>query len=125
VKLFDCKNNYQSINFQVSTSGIRFIAIDKQEAFLAAAGDDKIIKIYNLNKPDKNPVVISNIQSKILSIEFHQSKLYVFTEDNSVLYFENEFATYAAMIKNKLLRNFTQDEWNTFIGEKFPYEKTK
>jgi len=124
-QLFDCTNNNKLTEITVSSSAVRFVAIDDKSAILATACDDKILRIYDLNNLNRNPITINDFSVKINSMNFAGDRLYILLSNNSIVYYENEPSAYAIKLQQKLTRNFTIDEWKIYVGEKVPYEKTK
>jgi hypothetical protein len=125
MKLFDTNDNKKFINLTVSNSGVRFITIDSNSQLLATCSDDKVIKIYDLKNIERNPEYITEINQKILNLKFNGTKLAAITTDNDLYILETNPENYANQIRKILVRNFTPDEWGTYIGERIRYEKTK
>jgi len=125
VKLFDINKNKVFKDLQISTTGIRTLEFSNNSKLLITSSDDKIVKIIDLYNIDKNPMIIENNQQKITYLHIYKDKIYAQTMENNILFWETETINYFSEVKKSISRNFTNEEWKIFIGDKIPIESIK
>ncbi len=98
---------------------------------MATAGDDKILKIYNIKDPadlTDPPVTLTDNEGFIFVIEFSPDSRAIIagtsgggenlvSRPSHLDYLVPEICTYVS-------RNMNQDEWNTYVGKDIAYERT-
>ena len=129
IKLFDIQKSLSEENliftFSENNTSIEKMTFSNYGDLLAVASADKSIKIFNLAKKTQKPVDIKDIKSKTRSLIFDgENKLYVCGADHVIRKIELLSEKMVAPFCEQLKRNLTSSEWNQYIGETVPYEKT-
>jgi hypothetical protein len=112
-------------DFFVSDAAVEKLAIDNKSELLAAATADRKIRVYALKDSEETPIIMDAHDQKTKVLLFYEDKLFGLGLDNKIRFWENKPEVYADEIRKRLNRNFTKDEWKTFVGENIEYEKTK
>ncbi len=109
-----------------NTGSIDFIAIDENLKVLVTASSNKIIHVYSLNDLALKPIVIKDIASAISSLVLSASgNILISCADNSVREYKIAPEHLQSTLLEFITRNFSIDEWNTYIGSDVPYQKNK
>jgi WD40 repeat protein len=85
---------------------------------------DGTINLWIATSEKIEPITLYTSNNWILYFNYDRSKNYLWLGDQkgSLSQVLISVPMMVERIKHKLKRNFTQDEWNYFIGEKIPYE---
>ncbi len=104
---------------------IKFSPNDKE---IATSSYDSSVELWDASNLNAQPVKLKEHESWVLSVAYHPSGNRLISgsskEDRLILWPTNTYEM-AALVLKKIGRNFTQDEWNTYIGADIKYEKTK
>jgi WD40 repeat protein len=117
-----------SIFAKRQVNGIRFNAKLNQ---MATAGDDKVIKIFNVKDPgdlSEPPVTFADNTGIILVIEFSPDGRNLISGasggDDNLVSRPSHLDYLVPQICSYVSRNMSQDEWNTYVGKDITYERT-
>jgi energy-coupling factor transporter ATP-binding protein EcfA2 len=98
---------------------------------MAVAGNDSILKIYNVKDPydlTEPPVTLADNEGVIFIIEFSPDSKTIMAGTSGGgrnLVSRPAHADYIATeMCNYVSRNMSQDEWNTYVGRDIAYERT-
>ena len=120
IYLFDKNGNYRKlVGHRSRVSRIRI-----NENRLFSSSYDGTINLWITNSDKVEPITLFTSNSWILYFNYDRSKNYLWLGDqkgnmSQVLI---SVPMMVERIKHKLKRDFTQTEWNYYIGEKIPYE---
>jgi WD40 repeat protein len=115
-------------NVRGHTARITDIKFSPNDKEIATSSYDASVELWDASNLNSQPIKLKEHDSWVLSVAFHpfgdrlvsgSSK-----EDRLILWPTNTYDM-AALVFKKIGRNFTQDEWNTYIGTDIKYEKTK
>lgn len=118
--------NNKPVELLGHTSSINSIRFFNDTETFATASSDRIIRVWNLNKLNELPLVIDSHDSWIYDVAFSKdgTKLFSASEDRTIQARTIKSSLVAKTLKSKLSRNFSFEEWNKFVGEDIPYEKS-
>ena len=102
------------------------IAFSHDGQFLAAGSYDSKVRLWDLQQPKANPIVLEGCTKPIITLAFSPDGewLAAGSQDNTIRIWIAKTKKLADMVCQKVWRNLTFQEWNEFVGEKIPYECT-
>ena len=108
------------------TARIQDIAYSPDNTQLATSSYDGTIRIWNASKLSETPVVITEHESWALAIAFSpDGKWLVSSSDTGdIFYWSTLSRYYAEQICGYVSRNFTDQEWDIYVGMDIDYQKT-
>ena len=117
------KNTIPIVAHKSSVTNVKFHPVLN---FIASASLDGTIKLWNLDIADEQPVIFAEHDSWVWSIAFSENgdRLVSGGKDKTVKTYVVKQDQLVKDIEAKVNRNFTNSEWNYFIGSDIPYEKT-
>jgi len=91
---------------------------------LFSASYDGRMNLWNVASEKIEPMTLMSTNSWIMSFTFDQSKQYAWMgdRDGDIIEALMSVPMMVDIIRNKLKRDFTKEEWNYYIGDKVPYE---
>jgi WD40 repeat protein/energy-coupling factor transporter ATP-binding protein EcfA2 len=105
------------------TGSVDFLSIDENNDLLVTATANKIIHIYHLSDLSQKPIEI-NSGSSINALSLSNGEfIFVACEDKTIRSYPINTSWFEKIFDSKINRNFTQDEWSTYIGSDVPYIK--
>lgn len=120
IYLFDKKGNVRRLLGQ--RSRISKLKIDNDRVF--SSSYDGTINLWIANSEKTEPITLVTNNAWVIYFNFDRSKNYLWFGDQNGNLSETliSIPMMVQRIKSKLKRDFTQNEWNYYIGEKVPYE---
>jgi len=114
------------INIVAHGASISNIKFDPSNNFIASSSLDGTVKLWNLNSMDEQAIVFSEHDSWVYGLAFSPdgSILASCGRDKTVRTYNIQANKMLGIIQSKVNRNFTEAEWNLFVGTDIPYEKT-
>ncbi len=95
---------------------------------LATASFDHSVRIWSLENPFDQPVILNDHDDWVWSVEFDQNDKYLLAgcRDKFIRSWLLDIDEMAAMIcdDDKINRNFTETEWNNYVAKDVDYECT-
>ncbi len=95
---------------------------------LATASFDHSVRIWSLNNPYEQPVILKDHNDWVWSVEFDQSDKYLLAgcRDKLIRSWILDIDKLASMIceDEQVNRNFTKSEWDNYVAEDVEYECT-
>ena len=94
---------------------------------LYSSSYDGTLKLWNTGSEKIEPIPLVSTNSWIMDFNFDSSKQYAWIGDQNGDLSEVLLSVpmMVEKINKELTRNFTQEEWNYYIGQNVPYEKFK
>jgi WD40 repeat protein len=108
-------------------SRIEDVAFSPNGKYLASSSRDRIVRLWNLENPEDPAIVLTGHNSCVFSVEFSPDSKYLVSssrEDDNILVWPTSIAVMSENMCKHIERNFSQSEWNTYVGDDIPYEKT-
>jgi WD40 repeat protein/energy-coupling factor transporter ATP-binding protein EcfA2 len=116
------------------SSQIEDIRFNHAGTFFASASKDYTVRLWNADKLNFQPVILSD-HDWVWSVAFtpDDSQLMVGINtvretakgvDQTIHAYPTDFNVMKDILCSKVTRNMTQEEWNMFVAEDLPYEKT-
>ncbi|MFM9944627.1 MAG: hypothetical protein ACKVQB_05285 [Bacteroidia bacterium] len=114
------------LTISAHTSSITMVKFSPKDNIIASSSLDGTVKLWNMDTPDEQPIVFEEHDSWVWAIAFSPdgSQLASCGKDKTVRTYSIQTPKMVKIIESKVNRNFTANEWNTFIGSDIPYEKT-
>lgn len=93
---------------------------------LASGSYDRSIKLWNLEHRNELPIVLVNHNQSVTSLAFSPDGQFLASGsyDRTIRLWIAKTETLADLVRQKLVRNFSQEEWEQLIGNEIDYECT-
>lgn len=127
VKVFDTKQYNEIKNLEGHKSRIYDIDFNPSDSLFATSSLDGTVRVWDGTNLNNQPIELKDHESWVLSIKFTSDGNQLITSSNKkdrILIWDTKPDHIAREIENKLERNLTQEEWNAYVAEDIPYEKT-
>jgi tricorn protease-like protein len=127
VLVWDFMSRSMINNLRGHSARITQLKFSPDGKILASASNDGSVRMWETADLNNQPIVLTANAGFVFCVAFSSSGDHILTgskdEDRLVLS-PTHTKTMVDDICNDIDRNFTEDEWNTFIGTDIPYEKT-
>lgn len=127
LKLWNVADKKILFNVKGHNSRIVDIKFSPNDKLIATSSYDGNILIWNSNNPNDQPVKLKQHEYWVLSLDFNPSGDYLVSgsiKEDRIILWPIKTSDMASSVKKQIKRNFTKEEWNTYIGNDIPYEKT-
>lgn len=123
VYLLNTQNGEQIVSLD-HTSEIASLDISSDGKLLASGSRDGAVQIWDVNTYQE--LTGLNHESEVTFVKFNtfNNRLFVSTADGNFYNWIVDFEELIELACSKLTRNFTYDEWQRYVGNDIPYEKT-
>ncbi len=121
--IYIIKNNGAMTKLEGHRSQVSYLKINGNRLY--SSSYDRTIKLWMSNLEKIEPIELFSTDSWILYFTFDKGKNTIWTADQNGTMTE-ELISVPMMVKNlrsHIKRNFTQGEWNFYIGPNVPYEQ--
>jgi hypothetical protein len=130
LKTWDVKERKMKTNVRGHSARIVDIKFSNDDNLIATTSWDLSAAIWNAGDLNAQPVKLKDHVSWVLSAAFNTAGNKLMTgakskEEEGCILWPTNTVDMANAIIGKIGRNFTQQEWNTYIGLDIPYEKIK
>lgn len=124
--IWDVKSGRLLLDVPAHEDYIYDISFNRTNKLMATASSDKVVKVWDLNNLNNEPIILDDHMWFVFSISFdaHGEKIYSGMQNGRVKEWRINASDYADIICGNISRNFSQEEWDKFIGSDIPYEKT-
>lgn len=124
VELFNSKG--QSIRTINGSSSIEALCLNEKQDIIVISTLGESLYIYPLSDKLAKPTTINDIGSPAKTISFATNGfIYLACKDNGIRRYALNTSFFESLLKQNITRNFTTDEWNTYLGSDIPYDKIK
>ena len=108
------------------TSPVTEVKFSQDEKYIAAASNDRTVRIWRMDRLNELPLVLDDARDWIWSIEFDPNGNFIMTAsaDGLIRKYPLTMDEMANEFCNLLDRNLTEKEWNFFIGSEIPWQET-
>ncbi len=117
-----------TINFTGHTSMIWDLQFSNSGNQLASGSYDKSVRLWDIQNPGQPPIVLQDHKDKVSCVAFSSDDKYVFAGDldskENLKRWPTEASLFDGVICGLVKRNLTQKEWNLYVAEDIPYQKT-
>jgi WD40 repeat protein len=132
LRLADTKSN--KVTSVVSAHSVRILDVkfSPDDRQIATSSMDKTVKIWDANNLANRPVVIKSHDAFVMSVAFSPDGKYLVSSGDlasdpaipNVFYWPTHTSYMAEQMCDKISRNLTQREWETYVGYDILYQKT-
>jgi WD40 repeat protein len=127
VLVWDFRSKSLLNNLRGHSARITQLKFSPDGKILASASNDGSVRMWETGDLNNQPIVLTANAGFVFCVAFSSSGEHILTgskdEDRLVLS-PTKASTMVKDICNDIERNFTEEEWNTYIGTDIPYEKT-
>ncbi|MCX2742685.1 High-affnity carbon uptake protein Hat/HatR [Mangrovivirga sp. M17] len=108
---------------QARVNNITFSHDDKR---LATGSFDKTVRLWNMDNLFDPPIVLRDHEDWVWSIQFTPDNNYLLAgcRDHLIRLWPTQTKLMARKLCEKLKRDMTEQEWESYVGEDIPYEET-
>ncbi len=114
------------------TSHIEQIKFNNTGSFLATTSRDGTVRLWNWREIKQQPIVLSDHSDWVWSATFtpDDTQILVGIHSNTgkpketIHAYPTKISTMSTLLCGYVKRNMTKDEWDTYVNENLPYEKT-
>jgi WD40 repeat protein/energy-coupling factor transporter ATP-binding protein EcfA2 len=114
------------IIFHGHKAGITNIHFNRKTNQVSSSCLDGMVRLWNADISGEPPIVFSEHDSWVMSVDFNSTGNLMASsgKDKTVRLYPIVPSEIADRLEKSLSRSFTKEEWNSFIGNDIPYEKT-
>jgi WD40 repeat protein len=135
VKVVPANNLPTNTNVKIlsgHTSGIEQIVFNHAASFMATASDDKSVRLWNWKDINQQPIVLSGhadwVKTAVFSADDEQllAGMHGNAEKTAetIHAWPTKIETMSGLLCEKLTRNITDDEWETYVDKELKKEQT-
>ncbi len=113
-------------------AAIEHIVFNNAGTFMATASSDRTVRLWNLAKPNNQPIVLHDhtdwVRAAVFTADDEQLLAGMNSNDEkskeTIHAWPTKIETMAGLLCGKVSRNMTEDEWNMFVDEDVDREDT-
>jgi len=127
VQVFETENFKEIKNLEGHKARIYDIDFNPSDSLFATSSLDGTVRVWDCTNLNNQPIVLKDHESWVLSISFTPDGKKLVTSSNKkdrILIWDIKPESIAVEIVKGINRNMTQEEWNNYVAEDIPYEKT-
>ena len=114
-----------SIEFSDHKSAITVIEFSPDKTHFVSSSYDNTVRIWNLSNPKQNPIILSDHDSWVMSVTYSKRGDFIVSAGkNTVIKTTVDLDILSGSLCKKVSRNFTEIEWDNYIGKDIPYNET-
>jgi len=115
-------------NFRSHQARIVDIKFSPDDKVLATSSYDQTVALWDVTDFNAQPIKLKEHESWVLAVAFNSpgnKMVSGSSKEERLILWPTKTNEMAALVYKNINRNFTQNEWNTYIGKDINYEKTK
>jgi len=127
VKIWNMERKNMVINLRGHSARITNLSFSKDGKILASSSYDATTRLWDAGSWNNQPIVLKDNSGYVFSVAISPDSKYVLTgsaDENRLAMNPTQTKVMVENICEKIERNFTKDEWNTYVGESINYEET-
>jgi hypothetical protein len=128
LKIWDIKEKKVLVNIRNHSARIINISFSHDDKLIATTSYDQSALLWDVSNLNAQPVKLRDHESWVLAAAFNKSGSRLITGGNReprLIYWYTNASELAAILYPRISRNFTKEEWTTYVGNDIPYEITK
>ncbi|MFC2138270.1 hypothetical protein ACFLTE_08855 [Bacteroidota bacterium] len=112
--------------FKAHNNRISDIKFSPDNKILATASFDGTIRLWEKEDLNNQPYILDDHESFVMTIDFSNDGQYLLSggNDNQIIAWPIVIDKLTDDLNKTITRNFTKDEWNTYVAKDIDYEKT-
>ncbi|MFA6403573.1 MAG: hypothetical protein WCX31_18410 [Salinivirgaceae bacterium] len=126
VMVFDLTNNKFEYRLTGQTARINCLEFSPKNNYLGSASNDGTILIWNQKDFNLAPYQLKDNVAWVMNIKFTPNEDYLFSgyADGKIRKWPLDSKQIAELVKAKIIRNFTIEEWQQYLAKDIDYKKT-
>ena len=127
VKIWDLESREIITNLRGHTARVNDLCFSPQDEFLASASMDGKIQVWNSSDWNIQSIVVDDTENFTFSVAFDIQGDFLIAGsmgEKSLMIRPTHTDEFVSQFCSKLERNFTEEEWNIYVGEDINYEQT-
>ena len=127
VKIWNLERKNMVINLRGHSARITGLSFSRDGKILASTSYDATARLWDAGNWNNQPIVLQDNSGYVFSVALSPDSKYVVTgsaDENRLVFNPTQTKVMAEDICEKIERNFTTEEWNTYVGEGINYEET-
>ncbi len=126
IHIYDFKSSKFISSFTAHSARISDIKYSPDNRLLASASYDGTIKLWDVNDLTAQAYYLDDHEGFVVSIDFNYDGKYLISggSDSKIILWPTVSEDIAKEFCANMTRNFTEDEWDTYVAKDIDYEKT-
>ncbi len=120
VQVFDL--NGKLIRRLDESASVDHIVTDEKNGIVVMGTARPRIKIYHIQNLQQKPIEITSLNSPVTSMDIKEPYVYISCKDRSLRKYPLNTSHFERVLESRISRDFSQDEWETYVGSDVPYE---
>lgn len=105
-------------------AAITDLEVTKEGTFVGSSSFDRSVRLWPIKDSFASPIILEDHESWVSDIHFTEDEIMTSTYSGEIKRFSLQMHQLKEGLCPLIERAITHDEWNEFIGEEIPYQKT-